>query len=74
VFGESPDTDLLNSRAEIDVGKFNAGQSSVGTHSDGVAVASFVAASGNVAVAVAVLQLQSVHILHALRFGITYAS
>jgi hypothetical protein len=71
---DRPDTDLLDSRAEVDIGEFDAGQSSVGTHSDGVAVASFVAASGSVAVAIAVLYSRLVHVRQVLRFGTTYAS
>jgi hypothetical protein len=54
------DTDLLDSRAEVDVGKLDiwehdVGQRCVWTYGDRVAVASLVAVSSGVAVTVAVL-------------------
>lgn len=53
-------TDLLDSRAEVnvgelDIGERDVGQRCVGTHRDSVAVASLVTVSGGVAVTVAIL-------------------
>jgi hypothetical protein len=50
-----PGINLLDSRAEVDVGEHNSGNFSVGTHADRVAASSGVSISCRVSVAVTVL-------------------